>query len=90
MTGQVRRTVPEMRDSRLQMDSSVYLRYAGRRVYTRKEPERMITRQERGTERGIEDIATPTARAAEVRESRLLNGSWEFSNTTAPGGFWPR
>ena len=69
LIGQVRRADPEMRDFRLQVDPSIYLGYAGRRAYTRKEPERMITRQERGLERTIEDIARLTARAEEVREA---------------------
>ena len=68
LIGQVRRADLEMHDFRLQVDPGIYLGYAGRRAYTRKEPERMITRQERGLERTMEDIATLATRAAEVRE----------------------
>ena len=69
LIGQVRRADPEMHDFRLRVNTEIYLGYAGRRAYTRKGPERMITRQERGLEQTIEDITTLRNRAADVREA---------------------
>ena len=69
LLGQVRRADPEMAELRLEVTAEVHDGYRGRRAYTGRSPERMITMQGRGADRTMEDIARILLRAKEIRES---------------------
>ena len=69
LLGQIRRADPEMADLRLEVAAEIHDGYSGRRAYTGRSPERMITMQGRGADRTMEDIARILLRAKEVRES---------------------
>ena len=69
LLGQIRRADPEMEELRLEVTAEVHDGCRGRRGYTVRSPERMITMQGRGADRTMEDIARILLRAKEVRES---------------------
>ena len=68
LLGQIRRADPEMAELRLEVNAEVHDGYRGRRAYTGRSPDRMITMQGRGADRTMHDIERIVLRAQEVRE----------------------
>lgn len=67
LIGQIRRADPEMSGFKLQVETEILKGYSGRRGYTGREDRLMITLQERGPEKVMEDAVRLLERAGEVR-----------------------